>query len=278
MRRWLLLLFVPLAGCDRTSPTTPTANITGQVVWNAEIPQFATFRSLEFPLGDNPAPPPPRVWANPNLPQIEPSSRQLAGAIVWLQSADGKELKAPGAYAPVAVTLREHRFELTQGKRKRSKVGLVRRGESVKFQSQQELFHSVQIRGANFAARTLPRLGDESQVTFNEPGITEMVSGAGYFWMRAYLLVTEHPWAAITDDSGRFELANVPAGEYRVVAWHPNWRVKKKERNPDNFRIQYLQFEDPLMVEKKVTLKTDDINDLKISFPNVAPRMPVTAR
>jgi hypothetical protein len=43
-------------------------------------------------------------------------------------------------------------------------------------------------------------------------------------WMRAYVAVLPHPFFAVTDASGKFEIRGVPAGTYTLVAWH--------EKNP----------------------------------------------
>jgi hypothetical protein len=39
-------------------------------------------------------------------------------------------------------------------------------------------------------------------------------------FMRAYLLVVDHPFAAVTDEYGRFQIANLPPGEYDLAVWH----------------------------------------------------------
>ncbi|MFL6334728.1 MAG: hypothetical protein ACJ754_15565 [Pyrinomonadaceae bacterium] len=39
-------------------------------------------------------------------------------------------------------------------------------------------------------------------------------------WMRAYVGVLPHPFFAVTDASGKFEIKGVPAGTYTLVAWH----------------------------------------------------------
>jgi hypothetical protein len=39
-------------------------------------------------------------------------------------------------------------------------------------------------------------------------------------WMTAWVGVVEHPFFAVTDAEGRFEIAGVPAGSYTISAWH----------------------------------------------------------
>ncbi len=38
-------------------------------------------------------------------------------------------------------------------------------------------------------------------------------------WMTAYWLVLDHPYFAVTDDKGNFEIKNVPAGTQKVTVW-----------------------------------------------------------
>lgn len=40
-------------------------------------------------------------------------------------------------------------------------------------------------------------------------------------WMRAYIVVTEHPFFDVTGRDGAFEIEGVPAGDYTLEAWHP---------------------------------------------------------
>ena len=39
-------------------------------------------------------------------------------------------------------------------------------------------------------------------------------------WMSAWVLPLDHPWAAVTDEHGRFELPELPPGEYTFKVWH----------------------------------------------------------
>jgi carboxypeptidase family protein len=39
-------------------------------------------------------------------------------------------------------------------------------------------------------------------------------------WMRAYVSVLDHPFYAVTNEDGTFEIKGLPAGEYEVEAYH----------------------------------------------------------
>ena len=40
-------------------------------------------------------------------------------------------------------------------------------------------------------------------------------------WSKAYVLVFDHPYYAVTGNNGDFSLEGVPAGTYHLRAWHP---------------------------------------------------------
>jgi hypothetical protein len=55
---------------------------------------------------------------------------------------------------------------------------------------------------------------------FREPTLLQVTSANGHEWMAAYIAILPHPWAALTDENGRFTLRNVPAGAHKIYAWH----------------------------------------------------------
>jgi hypothetical protein len=38
-------------------------------------------------------------------------------------------------------------------------------------------------------------------------------------WMQSYWMVLDHPYFAVTDEKGNFEIKNAPAGTQKVVVW-----------------------------------------------------------
>src|SRR5262245_24030401 len=39
-------------------------------------------------------------------------------------------------------------------------------------------------------------------------------------WMKGYVRIFDHPYYAVTDEDGNFEIKNAPAGKFRIVYWH----------------------------------------------------------
>ncbi len=39
-------------------------------------------------------------------------------------------------------------------------------------------------------------------------------------WMNAYIFVFEHPFFAVSDENGEFEIKGLPAGKYTLTSWH----------------------------------------------------------
>ena len=63
-------------------------------------------------------------------------------------------------------------------------------------------------------------------------------------WMQGWLVATESPYVAVTDNSGNFKLTDVPPGSYTVEVWHEKLgkntqkvTVKAKEDAKVNFEV-----------------------------------------
>jgi len=63
-------------------------------------------------------------------------------------------------------------------------------------------------------------------------------------WIRGYIYIFDHPYAAVTDASGAFVMEGLPAGEYTLKAWHEVFGTK----------------------EKRITVKSGESMEIKIAF------------
>ena len=48
-------------------------------------------------------------------------------------------------------------------------------------------------------------------------------------WMRGFVVVTDHPFFTVSGADGSFTIDKVPAGKYKVEAWHPYYGLKTAE-------------------------------------------------
>lgn len=53
-----------------------------------------------------------------------------------------------------------------------------------------------------------------------QPGVVKIRCDSGHTWMRAYLIVVPHELHATSDGEGAFRIEGVPAGTWKVTAWH----------------------------------------------------------
>ena len=59
-------------------------------------------------------------------------------------------------------------------------------------------------------------------------------------WMKGWIRVFDHPYFAVTDENGAFEIKDAPAGNLRLMVWHGSagWKDGAKGRNGDPVQIQ----------------------------------------
>jgi len=69
-------------------------------------------------------------------------------------------------------------------------------------------------------------------------------------WMKAYIMVFDHPFFAVTGADGAFEIKGVPAGEQNLVLWQE--------------RVGYVGFTDPAKKAqgRAVTIRAGEVTDL----------------
>jgi len=65
-----------------------------------------------------------------------------------------------------------------------------------------------------------PIQGMKTTHTFDKPEIMVPFKCDVHGWMNAYVGVLPHPYFAVTDKDGKFELKTLPPGTYTLEAWH----------------------------------------------------------
>ncbi len=237
------------AGCNFDAATAGT--IRGQVTWQGAIPEVPGYRAPVSPGAEH-AGQPRRFWPNPNVPRINPRGKGVAGAVVFLRGVDPRRAR-PWDHPPLRVELRDYQIRVCQGDHE-GHSGFVRRGDTISMVSKQDLFHALRVRGAAFFTRTFPDADQASSHRLDRSGIVELSSGCGYFWMRGWLFVDDHPYYTHSDAEGRFTLPQVPPGRYELVCWLPDWHEAFRELDAETALICRLTFCPPVEIVQPVQL------------------------
>jgi plastocyanin len=65
----------------------------------------------------------------------------------------------------------------------------------------------------------LPMQGQSSTKNLKKSGFVEVKCNV-HEWMKAWIYVSKHPYAAVTQADGTYEIAGIPPGEYNALIWH----------------------------------------------------------
>jgi plastocyanin len=100
---------------------------------------------------------------------------------------------------------------------------------TVEFLNSDRLRHNIHSVGRDnpIFNRTQPK-GRTIPIAFRRPEIIRIDCDL-HPWMRAWVVVAEHPFYAVTNDRGEFALENVPPGTYTLQVWHETLGVVKKD-------------------------------------------------
>jgi plastocyanin len=101
------------------------------------------------------------------------------------------------------------------------RVKAVPAGSQLEINNADPVLHNTHIRksDATFLNVALPPGGKTIRKPLADPGRLDVRCDAHRF-MQATIHVFAHPYFAVTDQAGKFELAQVPPGTYRLRVWH----------------------------------------------------------
>ncbi|QJW96223.1 RNA polymerase sigma factor [Frigoriglobus tundricola] len=157
--------------------------------------------------------------------RVHHETRGIANVIVYLRP-DSDDRKSefppdqvhPGLKRPAPA---DHTVRATAGQFA-PRVLAVRAGDRVAFSNQLPVPTNVRYDSSGpHAFNVLIGRGME-QVTkpLTATRLPDRYVSGIYPWMAGCVWAFDHPYFAVTDTSGRFELPHVPVGRWRVVLWH----------------------------------------------------------
>ena len=141
----------------------------------------------------------------------------IANAIVYL---DTVMTGRPFGAAPIVTKLDQLRCEFVPH------LQIVRTGTHIVVSNSDKVIHNFHLflNGKTVVNEVEPDGAPPHEITLTETGLNYVICDV-HPWMRGFVMVTSHPYYALTDSNGRYSLTNVPPGRYTLKMWRDNWAI-----------------------------------------------------
>jgi plastocyanin len=147
---------------------------------------------------------------------VDPASKGVANAFAYLPSPAGKNAEAE------KTLLAQHpKVEIDQKNCEFIPTSVaLHKDQTILFKSSDAKGHNIHYTGfannANFAMG--PNGTAEKKLVAEKRAIN--LSCDIHPWMKGNILVLGHPFFAVTEPDGSFEIKGVPAGTQKLIVWH----------------------------------------------------------
>ena len=107
------------------------------------------------------------------------------------------------------------------------RVLAVRAGTTVEFPNNDKTWHNVYSASEtkNFNLGLYAPKQSRNTV-FDKPGVVKILCNV-HPQMEAFIVVKPHPFFAVTEKSGNYQVGSVPLGKYVLEVWHPDFGTRK---------------------------------------------------
>ncbi|HTM87313.1 MAG TPA: hypothetical protein VL155_03870 [Terriglobales bacterium] len=230
--------------------------IVGTVEWSGPLPHLA-----RFPINKDPQVCDPDHNKTVDLERLLVGPQGgVANTVVYLQDITrGKAMDLP---VPRRHLDQKHcRYE--------PHILLVPQNGVLQMKSSDATLHTLHMEGAASYNLPFPFQDRVIERPMPEAGLVTLRCNGGHTWMNAEMVVARNPYYAVTDESGHFELSDVPAGTYTLVAWHEGWGLVGVHPVFDVLtekRVQRPLFTDPRTWEKKVTVTPNGSSEVDFTL------------
>jgi polysaccharide lyase family 4-like protein len=138
------------------------------------------------------------------------------------------------------------------------------RTRKIGFYNMEDLLHNPHAFGSNGATLFNIPLPDPNRMTKKKlkrvKGVNRMQCDT-HVHMNGWILGFSHPYFAVTNSKGQFEIAQIPPGKYTLVAWHEGYNIK--EFAADSRPV----YDEPHIFEKEIEVKAGETIELNFEFP-----------
>jgi hypothetical protein len=204
-------------GLNSNSAEAQWGNVKGQVTVSGDVaPLKLLVTKGDSKVRDS------SVCAAEDVPDeslvVDAKTKGIANVVVWM-------VKKPAKIHPDLVKSKEAEVVFDQkGCKFLPHVLLVRTDQKVRVISDDGVAHNTHTyplknKQENFIVAPNDRKGVVVPSVNIEERLPAKVGCDIHTWMQAYWVILDHPYAAVTNEKGEFEIPNVPVGDHTFVVW-----------------------------------------------------------
>lgn len=205
---------------------------------------------------------------------VNPKSKGVQWSVVYLEQASGGPVK--------------DKYELEMGDPGKKcdfvqHVLAMVKNKNISMKNTDPILHNPHTFNDKHATQFNVALSEKGQVIerkIRAGGLVKLVCDS-HVHMNGWILVLDHGYFAVTDENGNFKIDGVPAGKYKLVTWHENWKAKNWEEversvkeadakikaghiKPEDAQLERPIYEDHVVLTKEIEVK--DGGDVKVAF------------
>ena len=224
-------------GAVQTSATGATvASDTGAAPAGGGAPAVANAATIagvaKFEAAAAPKMPPLQMGADPFCASQHPTpaldeqvvvgaAGELANVIVYVKNPPA------GNYPTPPATVLDQR-----GCKYIPHVNVVQVGQPIQIKNSDATLHNVHAmpKTNNGFNEGQPVQGMVSTKKFDKPEMTPfLIKCDVHGWMKSFMAVLPHPYHGVSQMNGTFNIANLPPGNYTLVAWHEKYGQQEQQ-------------------------------------------------
>lgn len=197
-------------GCTgETQAAEGTGSITGTIVFEGRAPTMSP-----IPMAANPEC--EAVHTEPVLRQmlVLDGEQHMANVLVHVVSGLPDGVAYPVPEEPVVIS--------QEGCMYSPRVFGIRAGQELTFSNPDKFQHNVHAlpKTNNEFNRSMNSQRTEITTVFKKPESVFNIKCDIHSWMHAFCTVFDHPYFAVTNAGGTFEISGLPPGTYEIEAYH----------------------------------------------------------
>ncbi len=232
--------------------------ITGQAVWNGAIPKMPPLRVFaDMDVCGTEAP-------SPAL-RVDQTTNGVQDVLVYLERVERG--KAPASTYRLHMGRREETRKTdlaTQRCQFQEQVFPFVRTADITMTNFESVLHNPHFFGEKRASLfnlAMPTADRDIGIRLPRArGVGLRLQCDVHVHMNAWAAAMDHPYFAVTDEQGRFEIAGIPPGTYTLVAWHAGYNIVK-------FVSSRPLYDEPHVIRRSVEIAPKASVEQRFEFP-----------